>query len=131
LKTRIVTWTIVGILVLIGVVVIASGPRAPRGPKVTLDMAKGEAVKAEAQIDRLVARIAEARKAVAPGATPDKSLEEADRLLAQAREKLGQVKQATELKQAESQLIEGKRMLREARRAVELATKAASRPHGL
>ena len=131
MKTRIVIWIIVGILVLIGVVVIATGQKSPRGPKVTLDLAKSEAAKAETQLDRLVLEAAEARKAMAPGATPTRGLEEADRLLAQAREKLGQVKEATDLRQAELLLIDGRRMLREARRAVEVATKTASKPHGM
>jgi len=131
LKSRIVIWTIVGILVLLGVVLIATGRKSPRVPKVTLDLARSEAAKAEMQLDRLGARIAEARKTTAPGATPNQGLEEAERLLAQAREKLGQVKQAGDLKQAEALLIESRQMLRSARRAVELATKAASRPHGL
>jgi len=131
LKTRIVIWTIVGILVLVGVVLIAAPRNSPRLPKVTLDLARSEAAKAETQLDRLAARTVEARKTIAPGATPNKNLEEAERLLAQAREKLGQVKQASDLKQAESLLIQGRRMLREARRAVELATRTASRPHGM
>lgn len=131
MKSRIVIWTIVGILVLLGVVLIATGRKSPRVPKVTLDLARSEAAKAEMQLDRLGARIAEARKTTAPGATPNQGLEEAERLLAQAREKLGQVKQAGDLKQAEALLIESRQMLRSARRAVELATKAASRPHGL
>jgi hypothetical protein len=131
LKSRIVVWTIVGVLVLIGVVVIATAQKSPRGPKVTLDVIRSEAVQAETQLDRLVARTAEARKAVAPGVAPSRSLDEADRLLAQAREKLGQAKQATDLRQAELLLIDGRRMLREARRAVELATRGASKPRGL
>ena len=131
MKSRIVIWTIVGILVLIGVVVVATAPKAKRGAKVTLDLIKSQAAQAETQLDRLVARTAEARKAMAPGATPNRGLEEADRLLAQAREKLGQAKQATDLKQGQLLLIDGRQMLRRARRAVEVATKTASKPHGM
>ncbi len=131
MKSRIVIWTIVGILVLVGIIVIATGRKSPQGPRVTLDLAKSEAAKAEIQLEHLVVEATEARKAMAPGATPGRSLEEADRLLAQAREKLGQVKQATDAKQAELLLIDGRQMLRKARRAVEVATRAGSKPHGL
>jgi hypothetical protein len=131
LKSRFLVWTLVGVIVIIGVVVIATSPKPIRGPKMTLDLVKSQAAQAETQIDRLVARTAEARKAMAPGATPNRGLEEADRLLAQAREKLGQAKQATDLKQGESLLIDGRQTLRRARRAVEVATKTASKPHGM
>jgi hypothetical protein len=131
LKSRFLVWTLVGVIVIIGVVVIATSPKPIRGPKMTLDLVKSQAAQAETQIDRLVARTAEARKAMAPGATPNRGLEEADRLLAQAREKLDQAKQATDLKQGESLLIDGRQTLRRARRAVEVATKTASKPHGM
>jgi len=131
LKSRFLVWTLVGVLVIIGVVVISTFPKSPRVPKVTLDLVKSGAAQAEIQLDRLVVRVAEARKATSRGATPNPGLDEADRLLAQAREKLGQVKQATDLKQAEPLLVEGRKMLRRARRAVELATRTASRPPGM
>jgi len=47
-------------------------------------------------------------------------------LLAEAREKLEQVKQATDLKVNRQLLIEARESLRKARRAVELATKRTS-----
>ena len=131
LKSRFLVWTLVGVLVIIGVVVIATSRKSTRAPKVTLDLAKSGAARAETQLDRLAVRVAEARKATSPGATPNSGLDEADRLLAQARGKLEQVKQATDLKQAEPLLVEGRQMLRKARRAIELATKTVSRPHGV
>jgi len=131
LKSRLVVWILVGIIVLIGVVVVVTSPKPARGPRVTIDLVKSEAAKAEVQLDRLVARIAEGRKAVAPGAVPNSGLDEADRLLAQAREKLGQARQATNLKQAEPLLIDGRELLRRARRAVEVATRSGSKPRGM
>ncbi|MCX6840910.1 MAG: hypothetical protein NTX53_01245 [candidate division WOR-3 bacterium] len=131
MKSRFLVWTLVGVLVVIGVVAIATSPKSTPVPKVTLDLVKSGAVQAETQLDRLAVRVAEAKKAAAPGAVPDRRLEEADGLLAQAREKLGQVKQATDVRQAEVLLVDGRKMLRRARRAVELATKTASRPHGM
>lgn len=131
MKSRIVVWTLVGIIVLIGVVVVATAPKTARAPKVTLDLVKSEAVKVETQIDRLAARIADARKTLSRAAAPTDGLDEADGLLAQAREKLGQAKQATDLKQAEPLLIDGRQLVRQARRAVEVATKSVSKPRGM
>jgi hypothetical protein len=131
MKRRFLVWMLVGVLVIVGVVVIVTSPKPTRGPKVTLDLLTSEAVKVETQLDRLVVRVAEARKVTAPGATPNRGLEEVDRLLAQAREKVGQVKQATDLKQGQLLLVDSRQMLRRARRAVEVATRAGSKPRGM
>jgi len=129
-KSRILVWGLVGIVVIIGAIVVLTAPKTSRGPKVTTDMMKSEVARAETQLDRLVARVAERRKSVAPGAGSE-GFDEADRLLAEAREKLGQAKQATDVKDAQKLLVEGRETLRKARRAVELATKPRSRPQGL
>ena len=131
LKSRIVVWTLVGIVLIVGVIIIATSPKSARTPKVTTELVKSEAARAKGQIDRLVVRLAEAKKVVVPGAAPDKNAEEADRLLAEAGEKLDQAMQATDLKQAEQLLVDGRQTLRRARRAVELATKSVARPRGM
>ena len=131
LKSRIVVWTLIGIVVIVGVVVIATAPKkASRGTQVTLDSVKSGAAEADTQLDRLAARIATGKKGVAPAAGSNSHLEEADSLLMQARDKLDQASKATDLKQAEQLLMDGRLMLRRARRAVELAT-SRSRPRGL
>jgi len=131
LKSRILVWSLVGIVVIIGVIIIATAPRKKTsGPNVTLDMVKSDAAEAEVQLDRLVARLDARRKAIAPG-TGTEAFADADQLLAETREKLGQVREATDLKQARELLMEGRRTLRKARRAVELATRPARRPVGM
>jgi hypothetical protein len=130
LKSRIIVWTLVAIVVIIGVIVVLTAPKTSPGSKVTADALKSELAKAETQLDRLVARAAGQRKSVPPGAGTER-LDEADRLLAEAREKLGQAKQATDVKEAHQLLIVGREALRKARRAVELATKPTSRPSGM
>ena len=130
MNSRILVWSLVGIVVIVGVILVLTAPKTSRGPKVTTEMMKSEAARAETQLDRLVARLAEREKSVAPGAGTV-NLDEADRLLAEAREKLGQAKQATDVKEAQKLLIECRDTLRKARRAVELATKPTSRPPGL
>jgi hypothetical protein len=129
-KSRILVWSLVGIVVIIGAIVVVTSPKNTRGPKLTPEIVKREAARAEIQLDRLVVRLDARRKATAPGAGTE-AFGEADRLLAEAREKLGQVKQATDLKEAHQFLIEGREALRKARRAVELATKPRSRPPGM
>ncbi len=122
LKSRILVWSLVGIIVIIGTIVTLTAPKTARDPKVTADALKSETAEAESQLDRLVARLEARRKTTPPGANTD-AFGEADRLLAEAREKLGQVKQATDLKETRRLLIEAREALRKARRAVQLATK--------
>jgi hypothetical protein len=130
-KSRILVWSLVGIVAIIGVIVIAKAPKKKAsGPKITLDVVKSDAADAEVQLDRLVARLDARRKSVPPGAGGE-AFDEADRLLAEAREQLGQALEATDVKQARQSLIEGRQALRKARRAVELATKPARRPSGM
>jgi len=121
-KSRILVWSLVGIIVIIGVVVVLTAPKTARGPKVTADALKSEAAEAENQLNRLVARLEARRKTTPPGVNTD-AFGEADRSLAEAREKLGQVKQATDIKAIRQLLIEARQALRKARRAVQLATK--------
>ena len=125
MKSRILVWSLVGIVVIIGAIVILTAPKTARGPKLTADMMKSEVAREETQLDRLVARSAEGRKSVKPGGSTEQ-LDEADRLLAEARDKLGQAKQATDVKEAQQLLLDGREALQKARRAVELAAKRTS-----
>jgi hypothetical protein len=130
-KSRILVWSLVGIVVIIGVVVIVTAPkRKASGPRVTLDMVKSEVADAETQLDRLVARL-DARRTTASRGNDTAAFDEAGRLLAQARDKLGQAKESVDLKEARQLMVEAREALRKARRAVELATKPRSRPQGM
>ena len=82
------------------------------------------------QLGRLDARLVEVRKAPASGIDTAKTLGEAERLLAQAREKLVQLRQATEMKQAEPMLVNVNQTIRKARRALELASPKRTMPGG-
>ncbi len=122
MKSRILVWSLVGIVVIIGVIVILTAPKTAPGPKVTAEALKGEVARAETQLDRLSARL-EARRKATPSGGGAEAIGEADRLLAEARDRLGQAKQATDLAEIRQLLMEGREALRKARRAVELATK--------
>jgi hypothetical protein len=121
-KSRIIVWGLVGLVVVIGAIVVLTAPKTSRDPKVTSEALKGEAEEAQTQLDRLVARLEAGRKVTRPAAGVE-ALGDADRLLAEAREKLAQVNQATDLKETRQLLIEARQALRKARRAVELATR--------
>jgi hypothetical protein len=130
LKSRIVIWTVVGVAALAGVIFLVSAPKAAGKAGLSLDTVKRQAVETEAQLDRLAARVVEVRKAPAPGIDTAKTLGEAELLLAQAREILAELKQATSLKQAEPMLVEAKQGIRKARRALQLASPRRAMPGG-
>lgn len=126
--SRILVWSLVGVVVIVGVIVLATAPkRTASGPVITLEVVKRQVADAEVQLDRLVARLEARRKAVPSGADTE-AFAEADRLLAQSRDKLGQAKAADELNEARQLMVEARGTLRKARRAVEVATKSGSRP---
>ncbi len=129
--SRIVVWTLVGIVVVAGVIVIAAAPKRTQGPKLTLDSVKVAVAQADSQLAKLVSRVETGRRRIAPGSGPNPYLAQADSLLAQARENLDQALAATDLKQATQFLTDGRLALRRARRAVELATKPGSRRPGM
>jgi len=76
------------------------------------------------QVDRLAAKLVAARNVPRPGWT--RTSGRGDRLLTEARAKLGEVRQASDLKQGEARLREVKQALRQARRALELAARRRS-----
>jgi len=115
---------------LAGLVFLVSAPKSTSKVGVSLDTVRKQADETEVQLDRIAARVIEARKAPAPGVDTAKTLGEADRLLAEAREKLAQLRQATELKQAEPMLVEAKQSIRRARRALDLASPKRAMPGG-
>ncbi|MBM3332030.1 hypothetical protein FJY68_09310 [candidate division WOR-3 bacterium] len=120
MKSRIVVWTLVAIVVIVGMIVVLTAPKTSPSPRVSRETIETEAARAESQLDRLTARIAEQRKSGAPG-TRNERLDEAEGLLAEARDKLGQAKQATDVKEAQQFLIDGSKSLRKARRTIQLA----------
>lgn len=130
MKGRVFIWTIVGIIVVAGVVFILSKPRVPGAEKMTTDDLRRGISQSEVQLNRLSAKLVAARGAVPPPANAAK-VEETDKLLSEARSKLTQLKQVADLKQGGTQLREIKQTIRQARRALELALGAAGRPHGL
>lgn len=122
MKSRIIVWSLVAIVVIVGLLVVLNAPKTSRGPKVAKDMIGVEVARAEAQLDRLAARAADQRKSLKPGAGNER-LDEADGLLALARDRFSQAKKSADADEAQQLLGEGSKSLRKARRALELASK--------
>ncbi len=125
MKTRIIVWSLVAIIVIAGLVFIFS-PRSRPVPvrTVTIETIRADAVQSLRQVERLEKKLARAVPN-APGAV------EAGQLLADVRARLGQISSATELGPAEASLREAKQLLRRARRQVEVAVKGRPAPTGL
>jgi hypothetical protein len=124
LKSRVVVWTIVGILVLVGIVfIVATKPLGSRGGARTLEQTKAYTDRVESQLNRLAMRLSQARKATPSGADTSKLFAEAERLLTAARAGIGKIRDAKEMKQAEAELRDVNQLIRQARRSLELASK--------
>jgi hypothetical protein len=123
-----VVWLVVGVLGLVAIVFMLTKPRVPASPRLTAERLDRAASKTEVQLNRLAARLVAVRNTAPTGVDVNQATE-ADRLITEARTKLGQVRQAENLQQGEARLREVKQLLRRARRALELAAKgAAPRP---
>jgi len=129
-KTRIIVWAVVGLLVVAGVVFIiaTSGGRATA--KKTLEGYANQAQRTSRELDRLVERADAARAGAALGPDAEAGLQEMSRFEAEARAKLEQIQSAKDTKQAEQLLREAKESVQSARRALELAV-PPRRPGGL
>lgn len=129
MKSRVIIWTLVGIVVVAGAIFILTRPRVPGSGRMTAERLARAAEQTQTQVDRLSGRIVAARSSGQPVANPAKA-DEADRLLTEAREQLAGLKQVADIKQGEEQLRGVKQKVRDARRALELALGAAGRPQG-
>jgi hypothetical protein len=124
LKSRIIVWSIVGVLVVAAVVFLLARPRLPQTPRMTAERLQKSADRTELQVNRLAARLVAARNVPPPGLDQARAIE-ADRLLTEARSKLGEARQSSDVKQGEALLRNVKVVLRKARRELELASKGA------
>jgi hypothetical protein len=113
LKSRLIIGALVGIIVTIGVVV--TSPKSARAAKVAFDLVRSEAAQAEAWMDGLAVRIADARMGLASSGGPTDGLDEVEPLLVLACERFGQIVQAPTLRQAGLLLIDARQTLRRAR----------------
>ncbi len=122
MKGRIILWSVVGVLVIAGVLFILLTGKSTRRNQVTIDDLKRQAARTETSINELTAKLAQA-KAVPLPAEKVQMLTEAEQKLNQARTLLAEVKNATEPGKANETLRNVHRVIRQVRRRLREATK--------
>ncbi len=126
MKSRVVVWTIIGLVVVVGLVFVLSTPSRPRGPKMTVERMQAQAAQVEAQAERLARRVSEARRSL----TDTESLAKLDQIdvqLNQARQALAGVREATDMKKAEAHLRNARQTMRSIRRETQTALRGRNR----
>lgn len=126
MKLRIIIWTVVGILVIAGIIFIIAGGKSTQR-RITLKEIKLQTERTEASLNQVTARLAQA-KAVPLSPEAASSLNAAESLLTQARTLLEETKSETEPKTAEEKLRIIHRLLTRARRLIRNATKPQVTP---
>lgn len=132
MKGRVIIWTIVALVVVVGVVFVASPrTRRPATRSLTLEMVRADAVQSLFQVERMEKRLADARKLAPAGTDLGPAASEATQQLADVRARLDQLAKATDLKASEAALRDVKQLLGKARRNVEIAAKSKASTPGL
>ena len=127
MKTRVVVWTVVGILVVAGIIFLVVTSRKAPHVRMDLDSVKAQAVRALDKLGRLEEEVVQAKAAMPSGSDPARQFADADSLLAKTRAGLEQVEGLEGTNEAYEQLRKAKELMREARRAVKLAVKPQRR----
>ncbi len=122
MKLRVIIWIVVGIIVVAGVIFLVITGKSPRAKKISLDDLKRQAERSTNSINKLTARLMEAKATPLP---PEKSqlVAEVEKNLNEARSLLDAVKNSSDLKQAEKDLRSAHRLIRQSRRLLQQLTK--------
>jgi tRNA/tmRNA/rRNA uracil-C5-methylase (TrmA/RlmC/RlmD family) len=121
MKLRIIIWTVVGILVVAGIIFLIFGGKNPR-QRVTLKELKWQTERTEKSINELFGQLAQAKAIPLPG-TAAQSLNTAESLLNQSRTIIEQTKKDNDLKTIEQNLRTVHRLLTKTRRIIREATR--------
>ena len=130
MKTRVVVWTIVGLLVVAGVIFLVTSSKRP--PQVVKDLAsmREQAEQVSGKLDILQADIDELRQL--PGAGDEATaLDGVDSMIARTRAGLDHIRTTEDVDAAFESLRESREMMQDARRAFRDAEKKLRpRPRG-
>lgn len=126
MKSRVIVWTIVGLVAIAGLVFVVATPARQRSPKLTVDRLHAEASQMETQIERAARRIDAARKAV-PASDAESNISKLEARLDETRQAVASVREATEVKKAEEQLRTARQLMRSLRRDIETAFRDKTR----
>lgn len=129
MKGRIALWSVIGLMVIAGVIFLTSPCSRPL-PGVTLEKVKSDAATALRQADGLSARLAELEKSFGPAGDPTGNVANARQFIAEGRGLLEKAASATESKSAVDDLSSAKQSFQKARRALKLAGKSRQPPRG-
>ncbi|OYD17208.1 hypothetical protein CH330_00680 [candidate division WOR-3 bacterium JGI_Cruoil_03_51_56] len=115
MKPRVVVWTIVGILAVIGVIfLISTSGRRPTAHK-NLATLKIQLDRTQKQLDQLTEKVAQAKAAMPPGADM-KQFARIDSLVAEVGQNLKQIEKIGKVNEAFDRLAEVRKLIGSARR---------------
>ena len=130
MKSRVVVWVIVGLVVVMGVVFLLA---TPRGPRVRIDdkLVETQLAKSETKLAKLEEEIAQVKSGLAPGVAKSEKWVELDRLVAEAHANINEVEAAQGAKAAYAKLREVQEVIADARRTFKNLVKEAPRVQNL
>ena len=117
MKTRILVWTIVGLLVIAGVIFLVTSSR--RSPDVVKDLVsiKEQATQIGGKLDILQRNADDLREGMPPGVDYTAELDSVDSLIVQTRGELDRILETDDVNEAYDKLSGARKMLRDSRRA--------------
>jgi hypothetical protein len=124
MKSRVVVWVIVGLVVVAGIIFLLV---TPRGPRVRVDEKTVEAqlVKSEGKLAKLEEEIAQVKSALPQGSPMEAEFGELDKLVSEAHAKVNEVKAAEGVKASYAKLREAQQTISDARRQFRKLAKKA------
>ena len=127
MQTRTVVWSLVGLVILAGVVFLVSTRRAP-ATQLTVENIREQAARVGGKLDRLEQDIMTARGQLPQGVDPTEKFGAVESLFGQARAAVDRVGTAEEAKQAYAGLKEARNLLSECTRKFKQVARPPRRP---
>ncbi|MEO0079287.1 MAG: hypothetical protein ABIK44_01235 [candidate division WOR-3 bacterium] len=121
MKTRILVWAIIGLLVVATVIFLFVSPK--RAVRVTLEELKRGATQSENRLNRLLTELTAAKTGPFAPANAE-LLSRAEAMLGEARQLIEKVKMASDIREASDNLAKANKLITKARRVL----REASRP---
>jgi len=118
MKTRILVWTIVGILTVAVIILLVASPK--RTTRVTLEQLQRGATRSANELNKLLTELAAAKTSPLAAAHAE-LLRQTEADLTQARQLIEKVATATNPREAQADLVKANKLLSRARRALRTA----------
>ncbi len=127
MQTRTVVWSLVGLVILVGVIFLVSTRKAP-ATQLTVENIREQAARVSSKLDKLEQDITTARGQLPKGFDPTVKFGAVESLLGRARAAVDQVGTAEDAKQAYAGLKEARQLLSECTRKFKQVAKPPRRP---